>query len=225
MTLESGLRQTFFVKKLHVNFRTAGRFFAWIYRKILHAMNIKPFDQFFEASDEFKLMKDLENIGAKERTWTEEQIVSALEEGEWSRNFETEVINPNEFEYSFNERYVRVDATFAGAITGEFDVSEIWNNVKEALLEMKPDADVDEDEPLYTLDEIEMAFDSPNYERLAEKFIDDSNVYDSIEIDMDGRDVGGGSLDITASATFDSDNIEIDEDQIISDIIDNLPSK
>ena len=37
-------------------------------------MNIKPFDQFFEASDEFRLMKDLEDLGAKERTWTKEQI-------------------------------------------------------------------------------------------------------------------------------------------------------
>ena len=188
-------------------------------------MNIKPFDQFFEASDELKLMKDLENLGAKERTWTEEQIVYALEEGEWARNFGTEIVNPNEFEYSFNERYVRVDATFAGAIIGEFDVREIWDNVKDALLEMKPDADVDEDEPLYTLDEIEMAFDSPNYERLAEKFIEDSDPYESIEIDIEGRDVGGGSLDITATATFDSDNVDVDENAIIREVIDNLPSK
>ena len=42
--------------------------------------SIKPFRQFLEASDEFNLMKDLEDIGAKERTWTKEQVHSALED-------------------------------------------------------------------------------------------------------------------------------------------------
>ncbi len=187
-------------------------------------MNIKRFSQ-FEASDEFKLMKDLENIGAKERTWTEEQIHSALEDGEWARNFDVEIVNPNEFEYSFNDRQVRVDASFTGGFTGEFDIKEIWGNVLDSLWEMKIDQDVDEDEPLYTLDDINSAFDSLNYDRLAEKFIEDSDPYNSVEIDIEGRDLGEGTLDISASASFDANNVEIDEDSIISEIIDNLPSK
>jgi hypothetical protein len=187
-------------------------------------MNIKRFSQ-FEASDEFKLMKDLENIGAKERTWTEEQIHSALEDGEWARNFDVEIVNPNEFEYSFNDRQVRVDASFTGGFSGEFDIKEIWANVLDSLWEMKIDQDVDEDEPLYTLDDINSAFDSLNYDRLAEKFIEDSDPYNSVEIDIEGRDLGEGTLDISASASFDANNVEIDEDSIISEIIDNLPSK
>jgi hypothetical protein len=189
-------------------------------------MNIKRFSQ-FEASDEFKLMKDLENIGAKERTWTEEQIHSALEDGEWARNFVVEIVNPNEFEYSFfNDRQqVRVDASFAGGFAGDFDIKEIWANVLDSLMEMKTDEDVDEDEPLYTLDDINSAFDSLNYDRLAEKFIEDSDPYNSVEIDIEGRDLGEGTLDISASASFDANKVEIDEDSIISEIIDNLPSK
>jgi hypothetical protein len=87
---------------------------------------------------------------------------------------------------------------------------------------MKMDKDADEDEKFYTMDEIEKAFDYTDYERLATKFIDGSNFYDSVEIDIEGRDRGNGELSISASATFDDDNIEIDPDEIIDEILGNL---
>jgi hypothetical protein len=109
-----------------------------------------------------------------------------------------------------------------GGYVGEFDVREVWGVVQDSLLKMKMDKDADEDEKFYTMDEIEKAFDYTDYERLATKFIEDSNFYDSVEIDIEGRDRGNGELSISASATFDDDNIEIDEDEIMDEILGNL---
>jgi hypothetical protein len=172
-------------------------------------MNIKPFNQFFEASDEFRLMKDLEDLGAKERTWTKEQIRSALEDVNWAGSFSGNLVDPDNFEYTFDERRVEVVAQFMGGYQGEFDLSEAWGVVQDSLLKMKMDKDADEDEKFYTMDEIEVAFDNTNF-------------YESVEIDIEGRDRGNGELSISASATFDDDNIEIDEDEIIDDILGNL---
>jgi hypothetical protein len=185
-------------------------------------MNIKPFDEFFEASDEFRLMKDLEDLGAKERTWTKEQVMNALNDVDWAGSFSGELVDPDNFEYTFDERRVEVVAQFMGGYVGEFDVREIWGVVQDSLLKMVMDKDVDEDEKFYTMDEIEKAFDYTDYERLATKFIEDSNFYDSVEIDIEGRDQGDGLLSISASASFDDENIEIDEEAIVDEIIGNL---
>ena len=185
-------------------------------------MNIKPFDQFFEASDEFRLMKDLEDIGAKERTWTKEQVMNALNDVDWINNFSGSVISPDSFEYSFDERRVQVLAQFMGSYQGEFDLGDIWKEISDSLLKMKIDKDPDEDENLYTLDEIEAAVDNTDFERLAEKFIEDSDFYNQVEIDIEGRDRGNGLLSISASASFDGECIEIDEEAIVDEIIGNL---
>jgi hypothetical protein len=185
-------------------------------------MNIKPFAQFFEASDEFQLMKDLEDLGAKERTWTKEQVTSALNSVDWANNFSGELINPDNFEYSFDERRLVVVAQFMGSYQGEFDLRDIWKEISGLLLDMKIDYDVDEDEKLYTMDEIEYALDLTDFERLANTFIDDADFYNSVEIDIEGRDTGDGVLDVSASATFDDDNIEIDEGYIVDEILGNL---
>ena len=185
-------------------------------------MNIKPFDEFFEASDEFRLMKDLEDLGAKERTWTKEQVMNALNDVDWVNNFSGNVINPDSFEYSFDERRVEVGAQFMGSYQGEFDLGDIWKEITGLLLDMKIDKDADEDESLYTLDEIESAFDNTDFERLAEKFIEDSDFYNQVDIDIEGRDQGDGLLSISASASFDDENIEIDEEAIVDEIIGNL---
>ena len=185
-------------------------------------MNIKPFDEFFEASDEFRLMKDLEDLGAKERTWTKEQVRSALEDVNWAGSFSGELVDPDNFEYTFDERRVEVVAQFMGGYQGEFDLSEAWGVVQDSLLKMKMDKDADEDEKFYTMDEIEVAFDNTDFDGLGSKFIENSNFYESVEIDIEGRDRGNGELSISASATFDDDNIEIDEDEIIDDILGNL---
>jgi hypothetical protein len=109
-----------------------------------------------------------------------------------------------------------------GGYQGEFDLSEAWGVVQDSLLKMKMDKDADEDEKFYTMDEIEVAFDNTDFDGLGSKFIENSNFYESVEIDIEGRDRGNGELSISASATFDDDNIEIDEDEIIDDILGNL---
>jgi len=187
-------------------------------------MNIKPFDQFFEASDEFRLMKDLEDIGAKERTWTKEQVMNALNDVVWINNFSGNVIDPDSFDYTFYERRVEVGAQFMGSYQGEFDLGDIWKEISDSLLKMKIDKEeeFDEDESYYTLDEIEAAVDNTDFESLAEKFIEDSDFYNRVEIDIEGRDQGDGLLSISASASFDDENIEIDEEAIVDEIIGNL---
>jgi hypothetical protein len=67
-----------------------------------------------------------------------------------------------------------------------------------------------------------VAFDNTDFDGLGSKFIENSNFYESVEIDIEGRDRGNGELSISASATFDDDNIEIDEDEIMDEILGNL---
>jgi hypothetical protein len=109
-----------------------------------------------------------------------------------------------------------------GSYQGEFDLGDIWKEITGLLLDMKIDKYADEDEKLYTLDEIEVAVDNTDFESLASKFIEDSDIYNSVEIDVEGRDRGDGVLDVSASASFDDDNIQIDEEAIVDEIIGNL---
>lgn len=186
--------------------------------------SIKPFRQFLEASDEFNLMKDLEDIGAKERTWTKEQVYSALEDVDWSFHFDGRIIDDDSFEYSFDERRLEVTASFMGAYVGEFDTNALWKELQSNLYDMKidKDAELDEDEDFYTMDKISDAFYSVDYEQIADQFIADSDYYEEVEIDIEGRDRGGGVLDVAASATFDVSNIVIDGGYLVDQVIDNL---
>ena len=74
-------------------------------------MNIKPFDKFFEDSDEMRLMKDLEDLGAKERTWSEDEIQDVLDDINYDDYFECSIADENEVEYSFNERRLEIQAS------------------------------------------------------------------------------------------------------------------
>lgn len=185
-------------------------------------MNIKPFNQFFLESDESRLLKDLEDIGAKERTWTIDEIQDELSDLDWAGNFEVTLVDPNNFEYSFDERRQQVQVSFMGGITGEFDTSFLWDELVEGLNKMPMNKDVDEDETLYTLDEIESAFDNVSWNKMSQDFIDSSNAYDSVEIEINGSDEGGGTLSIEAEASLDSDSIEIVEKDIVDAVIGNL---
>lgn len=185
-------------------------------------MNIKPFNQFFLESDESRLLKDLEDLGAKERTWTLGEIKDALSDLDWAGNCEVVLVDPNNFEYSFSERRQEVQASFMGGISGEFDTSYLWDELVKGLNDIPINKDVDEDEDLYTLDQIESAFDNVSWNKMVQDFIDNSNPYDSIEIEMKGTDEGNGNLYVEAEASFDPDNVEIDEDELINAVLDNL---
>ena len=185
-------------------------------------MNIKPFNQFFLESDESRLLKDLEDLGASERTWTRDEIQDALSDLDWAGNFEVDLVSPNNFEYSFSERRQEVQASFMGGISGEFDTSFLWDELTEALNKMPLNKDVDENEALYKLDEIESAFDNVSWNKMSQDFIENSDAYDSVEIEMNGRDEGYGTLTVEAEATFDSNNVEIDEKDLVNAVLDNL---
>jgi hypothetical protein len=185
-------------------------------------MNIKPFNQFFLESDESRLLKDLEDIGASERTWTIDEIQDALTDLDWAGNYEVVLVDPNNFEYSFNEISQEVQASFMGGISGEFDTSFLWDELTEALNKMSLNKDVDEDETLYKLDEIESAFDNVSWNKMSADFIENSDAFNSVEIEMTGRDEGEGSLSVEAEATFDSNNVEIDWKELVDAVLSNL---
>jgi hypothetical protein len=185
-------------------------------------MNIKPFNQFFLESDESRLLKDLEDLGASERTWTIDEIQDALNDLDWVGNYEVVLVDPNNFEYSFNERRQEVQASFMGGITGEFDTSFLWDELAESLNKMPMNKDFDENETLYTLGEIESAFDNVAWNKMSQDFIENSDAYDSVEIDMTGRDEGYGTLTVDAEATFDSNNVEIDLKELVDAVLSNL---
>ena len=185
-------------------------------------MNIKPFDKFFEDSDEMRLMKDLEDLGAKERTWSEDEIQDVLDDIDYDDYFECRV-DEADVEYSFNERRQEIQASYIGGFNPEFDTSSIWDEIKSALLELpvsKPDEEEVETVNYYTMDEIESAFDNVNWDRLAEKLTDDIS-YDEIEWDYDTTDRGGGLLDFSATPSLTS-KPEIDDNDIRTEIMDNL---
>ena len=162
-------------------------------------MNIKPFDKFFEDSDEMRLMKDLEDLGAKERTWSEDEIQDVLDDIDYDDYFECRV-DEADVEYSFNERRQEIQASYIGV--------------------SKSGDEEDERVNYYTLDEIEAAFDNVNWDRLAEKLTDDIS-YDEIEWDYDTTDRGGGLLDFSATPSLTS-KPEIDDKDIRTEIMDNL---
>jgi len=187
------------------------------------AMNIKPFDKFFEDSDEIRLMKDLEDLGANERTWSEDEIQDVLADIDYDEYFDCSIGDENAVEYSFNERRLEIQASYVGGITSEFDDGSLWNEIKSDLLELplnKEVADEDERVNYYTLDEIETAFNSVNWDRVADRMVEDIQ-YDEIDFDYETSDRGEGTLTFYATPTL-KDKPDVDQRDIISEIMDNL---
>lgn len=184
-------------------------------------MNIKPFAQFFQESDELRLLKDLEDIGAKERTWTRDEIEDALRDLNWNEKFEVTLLNDNEFEFDWDSRQQKVTAQFMGGFMGEFDLRELFAELTEGLNNTPLNKDVDEDEDLYSLKEIESAFDNVDWDGMGTDFIEASEPYNQIEIDISGSDQGDGILSVEANASFDGD-IDIDENELVNAVLGNL---
>lgn len=186
-------------------------------------MNIKPFDKFFEDSDEMRLMKDLEDLGAKERTWSEDEIQDVLDDINYDDYFECSIADENDVEYSFNERRLEIQAAYIGGFSAEFDTSSMWDEIQSELNDRpisKPGEEEDERVNYYTMGEIESAFDNVNWDRLAEKLTEDIS-YDEIEWDYDTSDGGGGTLNFYATPSLPS-KPEIYNMDIRTEIMDNL---
>ena len=109
-----------------------------------------------------------------------------------------------------------------GGISGEFDASYLWDELVKGLNDIPINKDVDENEDLYTLDQIESAFDNVAWNKMSQDFIDNSDAYSSVEIEMNGKDEGDGTLYVDAEASFDPDNVEIDEKDLVNAVLDNL---
>ena len=185
-------------------------------------MNIKPFDKFFEDSDEMRLMKDLEDLGAKERTWSEDEIQDVLDDINYDDYFECSIADENEVEYSFNERRLEIQASYVGGFSAEFDTGSMWDEIKSALLDLpvsKPDEE-DERVNYYTLGEIESAFDNVNWDKIVDSLTEEI-AYDEIEWDYDTTDRGEGLLNFYATPSLPS-KPEVDDKDIRTQIMDNL---
>lgn len=186
-------------------------------------MNIKDFDKFFEDSDEKRLMKDLEDLGAKERTWSEVEIQDVLSDINYDDYFECSIADEVDVEYSFNERHLEIQAAYIGGFSAEFDTVSMWDEIQSELNDRpisKPDEEEVETVNYYTMGEIESAFDQVYWDRLAGKLTEDIS-YDEIEWDYDTTDRGGGTLDFYATPSLTS-KPEINDQDIVSEIMNNL---
>jgi hypothetical protein len=185
-------------------------------------MNIKPFNKFFEDSDEMRLMKDLEDLGAKERTWSEEEIRDVLDGINYDDYFECSV-DESEVEYSFNERRQEIQASYVGGFNPYFDTDSMWDEIKSDLYDLpvsKPGDEEDEEMDYYTIDQIEAAFDNVNWDRVGDLLTEEIS-YDEIEWDFDTNDQGGGVLEFSATPSLTS-KPEIDDKDIREEIMGNL---
>lgn len=187
-------------------------------------MNIKPFDKFFEDSDEMRLMKDLEDLGAKERTWSEDEIQDVLNDINYDNYFDCSIADEREVEYSFNERRLEIQASYTGGFAAEFDTGSMWDEIQTDLNGLpvsKPESD-DEDDRVnyYTMDQIESAFENVNWDKIADSLTEEIS-YEEIEWDYETTDRGGGTLDFYATPSLTS-KPDIYTKDIVSEIMDNL---
>lgn len=189
---------------------------------------IKKFDEFFRSSisekdEDRDLLRDLENIGMKDKTYTKEMFRDAMNNVNFDAYIGAE-INGDDFEMSFDKTGSdsgEVEAYYTGGITTDVDTSSLWADISAEVANIDyDDYDEDEDEDRYTLDDLEAAFDSVNWEGVGDGAAEDA--YDDIEIDIDGRDQGGGRYDVEAEASIDSDVLEVRDEDLIDAILDNL---
>jgi len=194
---------------------------------------IKKFEEYFthqvnkiHEEDEDQLLRDLENIGMKERTYTEEMIKDVLNDVDFAEFIELETGNDFSFQEdpgrsSFSSTVIKT--YFEGGVSAEFDTGSLWQSVESGLGDIDyDDYDDDDDETRYDKDEIEAAFDSVNW-RSHQDPVEDQAM-DDIEVEVEPEDIGDGEVEIEASATIDSGYATdyVDQESIVDDIISNL---
>jgi len=188
---------------------------------------IKKFDEFFqdrvlEKDEDNSLLRDLENIGMKDRTYTEEMFRDAMNNVDFDEYLNAEVAD-NSFQMNFEQPFPdqgEVKVYHEGGISVEVDTGGLWQAIVSELESLDLDDYEDDGEERYTIEDLESAFDDVDWQDIGNDSAEE--LYGDIEIDVDGTDRGDGQYDVSAEASIDSDVAEVDDESIINKILGNL---
>lgn len=188
---------------------------------------IKKFDEFFqdrvlEKDEDNSLLRDLENIGMKDRTYTKEMCRDAMNSVGFDEYLNAEV-SGNDFQMNFDQPFPdkgEVRVYHEGGISVEVDTAGLWQAIVSELESLDLDDYEDDGEERYTIEDLESAFDDVDWQDIGNDSAEE--LYGDIEIDVDGTDRGDGQYDVSAEASIDSDVAEVDDESIINRILGNL---
>jgi hypothetical protein len=189
---------------------------------------IKKFDEFTRSSvvekdEDTGLLRDLENIGMKERTYTKEMFRDAMNNVRFDSHLRADVSGDEyemDLDHSSGDSTGTVRAGYVGGVYTQFDQGTLWGDIKSEVESLDMDDYEDDGEERYTLDDLESAFDSVDWEDIENDAAED--LYGDVELDIDGSDQGEGRLDVEVEATIDPDVAEVADEEVIDLILDNL---
>ena len=190
--------------------------------------HLKKFHEFqrsgaseINEENDMDLLRDLEDIGMNDKTYTKEMLKDAMDGVDFSDYLRIEAGNEFEFNMDQASSDATIKAYFIGGIMGTWDTSSLWNEIESRISDINL-RDYEEDgEERYEMDEVEAAFDSVNWDRQASSAED--NALDDVEVEVDAS-TRDNEVEIEAEASIDNDYVSdyIDQDDIIQDILDNL---
>lgn len=190
--------------------------------------HIKKFHEFYHAAsiemneeNDMDLLRDLEDIGMKEKTYTKEMFKDAMDGVDFAEYLTLET--GDDFNFDFDQSFgtsATVKAFFQGGVTGTWDTSSLWSEIESEVSSLNI-RDYEDDDDRYTLEELESAFDSVSWEREAGEAED--NALDDVEVEVDAS-TRDNEVEIEAEASVDNSYVSdyIDQDDIIRDILGNL---
>lgn len=191
--------------------------------------HIKKFHEFqrsgaseINEENDTDLLRDLEDIGMNEKTYTKEMLKDAMDGVDFAEHLTLEP--GDDFNYELDQSFASgatVKAYFQGGVSGTWDTSSLWSEIESEISSLNTRDYDDDDEDRYTLDEVEAAFDSVSWNNQAESAEDLAIDDVEVELDTSTRD---NEVEIEAEASIDSRYTSdyIDQDDIIQDILDNL---
>ena len=192
--------------------------------------HIKKFHDFFSAAssemneenDDKDLLRDLERVGMKEQTYTEEMFQDAMDNVNFYEFFEfVDSDGDVDWDVSKGSMEINVAPKFQGFIYGKWYTSDLWEAIVSSITDLNPD-DYDGDEERFTLDQLEAAFDAYNWQRNTEEIGTSATQNDDVALAMDGTEnTDSYDVDVTVEITAEP-NDYVDQDDIISDILGNL---
>ena len=195
--------------------------------------HIKKFNEFneffpqiregiFEEDNDLDLLRDLERVGMKEQTYTEEMFQDAMDNVNFYEFFDfVDTDGDVDWDVSKGSMSINVEPKFQGFIYGKWDTSSLWEAIVSSITDLNPD-DYDGDEERFTLDQLEAAFDAYNWQRNTEEIGTSATQNDDVALAMSGTEhTDSYDVDVTVEITAEP-NDYVDQDDIISDIIGNL---
>jgi hypothetical protein len=192
--------------------------------------HIKKFHDFFSAAssemneenDDKDLLRDLERVGMKEQTYTEEMFQDAMDNVNFYEFFEfVDSDGDVDWDVSKGSMEINVAPKFQGFIYGKWYTSDLWEAIVSSITDLNPD-DYDGDEERFTLDQLEAAFDAYNWQRNTEEIGTSATQNDDVALAMSGTErTDSYDVDVTVEITAEPSDY-VDQDDIISDIIGNL---